>query len=1744
VMSNGTVTGSGNTSIGAAASQSLTSGSYNTVLGYQPLLSATTGSYNIAIGYQALNNVTSGTDNIMLGRVQNTNGSNITTGSNNILIGYNAGLGRSTSESNFLNIGNSFFGIMNATSSAASLPTDFAAVRFGIGTSSPWAMLSINPTAGLTGPAFVIGSSTATNFIVTNGGNVGVGTTSPSAALSVHGTTLLNNNLTMSAGQILASSGSASAPGYGFSSSVNSGFYLQSGGDMQFVRAGATKFTIQANYANFDSSVQLVAKPGTASSPSYSFNAGSVNTGIFGDVSHIGFSVTGSEKMRIDSSGNVGIGTTSPMSKLSVDGNIQISSGKTIGGGVIAETDITSYFKFGFNELFDVDDRFSGVKVSSVANGANFSGGQIGFFVTNAQISLSNEAMRITNTGNVGIGTTSPFGLLSVEQGTETASLWIGNTGSSTPSLMVSGVNGDGKVGIGTNSPTAKLDITGNTGTGSSLVVSNATTGAGRGISVTMNGASGSGATAGYFFSSNYSGTGVHGELNVSGGGSGGYGGKFVVSGGPGAGNYGVYGETNATGLSYGVYGTITGTGNVGYAGRFVNTGGNTATNFGVSGETDATGVVKAVQGLATGASNTGYAGYFSNNSASGWGVYSAGTSPNYFAGNVGIGTTSPGTNLSVTGSGNFTGNVVAGSVASNLWYPLTGQGTGNGQLVLYNSTLAGRMILGAENSAGGTIVSSAISDGVFRNKQRILFSADDGSTAHMTITTTGNVGIGTTNPGATFQVGASTLTVSATTTNVGIGITNPAGPLDILGGTSALVQRIGRVQSANNNGIFLQFAGGTGGVTQKGIVGITHTGTSGDNIFVGELTDALAIRSEGAIQLGPNGSVVATLVSGNVGIGTTTPGRLLDLTVSATGYAPQLRINNQTISGDVRSTLEFTQAGTLQGYIGTEASSATMTDFVINAYQAKPMVFMTNNTEWMRITSDGNVGIGTVSPQTTLHVNSADAGADTNIASFGIGGDLGASNVGMRIAAQGAANYNRVGWLSGNWNHVTDTKDVAGLGAWSLATNPNDVDAEAASGFSFQTATVGETSLTTRLAILQNGNVGIGTSTPSTKLHVASGNSGGTPYGSSQLTLENSSSVYLQMMSPNNQVNAILFGDPQSIEAGAIYYNHATNYLDFRTNGTTQRMIIDSSGVVSIANLVSCGGIQTNGAGTMSCTSDERLKDIQNSFTSGLSAISQINPQTYSWKADSGLYDGGIEYSGFIAQNVQSAIPQAISTSTQGYLQVSPTTILAAAVNAIKELDQRTSWMNNSATSTVMTVLANGNIGIGTSTPNHTLSVAGEIGAIAFINTSTKELKTDINYATASSTSDMLTQLTNLKVATYRYKIESQQDPLRIGLIAEDTQAIAPEILSLDGKGIDLYKLATFTLAGVQALADKVNAQETRITSLEERLAALESGAVSSASGSPITLSTSSLASALEGFSVLIQKGIAQFNTLVFRQLVASKDADGTSSAGSVSILAGNTVAQVNNSLVMPSTKVFITFNSQITGSWWVSDKASGSFRVILSSPQVTDVSFDYFLVQTEGQIATSTPISNSQLSSSNDTTAPVITLLGANPLYLALGVGFTDPGVTVSDNSPVTTYVNGIEGGAVDTSVEKTYIITYRAVSAAGVSATAQRSVIVGSPAASEPTAPVSADTVPPVVTLVGEAALQLTVGDIYTDAGATATDDVDGDLTTHIIVSGSVDTATVGSYTLTYTATDAAGNTGSVSRLVTVAASSTTP
>ena len=81
---------------------------------------------------------------------------------------------------------------------------------------------------------------------------------------------------------------------------------------------------------------------------------------------------------------------------------------------------------------------------------------------------------------------------------------------------------------------------------------------------------------------------------------------------------------------------------------------------------------------------------------------------------------------------------------------------------------------------------------------------------------------------------------------------------------------------------------------------------------------------------------------------------------------------------------------------------------------------------------------------------------------------------------------------------------------------------------------------------------------------------------------------------------------------------------------------------------------------------------------------------------------------------------------------------------------------------------------------------------------------------------------------------------------------------------------------------------------------------------------------------------------------------------------------------------------------------------------------------------------------------------------------------------------------------------------------------------------------DNVKPIISLLGSNPVNLIVGDSYSDAGATASDDVDGNLTANIVTSNTVNANVVGSYTVTYNVVDAAGNIATqVSRTVNVSA-----
>ena len=97
--------------------------------------------------------------------------------------------------------------------------------------------------------------------------------------------------------------------------------------------------------------------------------------------------------------------------------------------------------------------------------------------------------------------------------------------------------------------------------------------------------------------------------------------------------------------------------------------------------------------------------------------------------------------------------------------------------------------------------------------------------------------------------------------------------------------------------------------------------------------------------------------------------------------------------------------------------------------------------------------------------------------------------------------------------------------------------------------------------AVLIHRKTGIGKAPdPNVNLHVYRGDSGGTLRANIVMGLESGDTSYVQFLTPNDQFCGFVFGDPDRWDSGAVYYNHATDYLRFDTIGV-ERVRINVSG-------------------------------------------------------------------------------------------------------------------------------------------------------------------------------------------------------------------------------------------------------------------------------------------------------------------------------------------------------------------------------------------------------------------------------------------------------------------------------------------------------------------------------------------------------------------------------------------------------
>src|SRR5210317_112188 len=229
--------------------------------------------------------------------------------------------------------------------------------------------------------------------------------------------------------------------------------------------------------------------------PSFSF-ANDNDTGMFSDTANqLEFSTGGSSRLTIDSSGNVGIGTTSPQSKLHTVQTLDTVSntlangnyGLVVAGDVAGVATDTVGIHLAAKSVPGTPTRGASIlaEVQSTNNNHDL------IFATSAAVSAPAERMRIDSSGNVGIGTQSPASKLHIRNDSAADQLRLGrvdddsylSVGAGATYAVYNMVTGgtiahqfqedgdakmtiqtNGNVGIGTSSPSAKLEISNDVG--------------------------------------------------------------------------------------------------------------------------------------------------------------------------------------------------------------------------------------------------------------------------------------------------------------------------------------------------------------------------------------------------------------------------------------------------------------------------------------------------------------------------------------------------------------------------------------------------------------------------------------------------------------------------------------------------------------------------------------------------------------------------------------------------------------------------------------------------------------------------------------------------------------------------------------------------------------------------------------------------------------------------------------------------------------------------------------------------------------------------------------------------------------------------------------------------------------------------------------------------------------------------------------------------------------------------------
>ncbi|MEZ4722256.1 MAG: tail fiber domain-containing protein [Flavobacteriales bacterium] len=623
--------------------------------------------------------------------------------------------------------------------------------------------------------------------------------------------------------------------------------------------------------------------------------------------------------------------------------------------------------------------------------------------------------------------------------------------------------------------------------------------------------------------------------------------------------------------------------------------------------------------------------------------------------------------------------------------------------------------------------------------------------------------------------------------------------------------------------------------------------------------------------------------ITGNIGIGTGTPNQLLDIR-----------------SADTVNSAVAILGTSNQGHLLNLNSGNGSTDPYISWDQGDDFRFATNEssfTELMRITKAGDVGIGTsapsekfevtgglakfdtiivasTNPKAPLHINNPDWGWNGDLgddgyflinassSSFGatrnrIGSWQGRNNIQMYASATGgnlrAYNYqsstNLPLFLNGSGGNVgigttspasllhvnsTTTQSTIRLTHTASASNGLWLSSDNTQAYLINyenTSLKFATNGADRMTITNVGLVGIGTTSPSQKLQVLTGGSG-VRVGSG-----NAGDVFLSRFADfGGTLTANAYSD------GTTWNRVNTSYAAYMVDIGVSNDYIDFSrsapAANPISNYVSLMRLSSNGNVGIGVTAPAEKLHISGNirFEEDATATIYVEDQTTASVNGNSLHleagNGGTGGFGVSGGNVNFQAGDGYNAGgagTGGHIQ------LIAGGNTLGNNSHGDIIMytRNQTTNVERFRLdgTNGNVGIGTATPAYTMHVNGSVaGTSAYTNLSDRRFKTNLQ-----SIDNALAKVMQLTPYSYDWLREEYpeinfEEGKGLGFIAQDVEAIIPEMVMKDSSGVyslqysELIPVLTKAIQEQQALIEELSSSnQTQQRELNELKAMLD---------------------------------------------------------------------------------------------------------------------------------------------------------------------------------------------------------------------------------------------------------------------------------------------------------------------------------